>query len=232
MILYTAELASRHCGLNLRYEEFFFTSEKNPLALYLFFYENFSAIVLGKSLEYEKEVFGHKNHPPVFRRASGGGSVLHTIGNINFSLFLSLETFPQFMNIQLSYEKIMTAIGSRLGRFISRRGYSDLAIINGGEAKKISGNAQARRRGWILHHGTLLYDTNAIRQIPYFLKPPPKEPEYRKGRRHRDFMARVLPCTARAELIRKIRLGVASTFDAELRLFTPPAMPRVAHEPS
>lgn len=228
MFLYTAELKSRHCGLNLRYEDFFFTQPKDEAAAYLFFYENFPAIVLGKSLDYEQEVFSHKKHPPVFRRSSGGGSVLHTIGNLNYSIFLSLAQHPEFMNVSLSYEKIMSAVSSKLGRFVVRRGYSDLAVLNRGAARKISGNAQCRRRGWIMHHGTLLYSKDAIGKIPYFLKPPPKEPEYRKGRRHKDFMANVLPGYNRCTLIRRVRLGLAESFAAELRLFTPPALTEIA----
>jgi lipoate-protein ligase A len=39
----------------------------------------------------------------------------------------------------------------------------------------------------ILHHGTLLYDFDAGR-VELFLKPPLREPSYRAGRSHRDFL--------------------------------------------
>ena len=121
MILFTALLKPRDCGINLAFEDFFFRQEKNTDALYLFFYENFPALVLGKSLEVEQEIWLHKPHPPVYRRISGGGSVMHAQGNLNYSLFLSLERFPELMNVSLSYERILAAVASLLGPRVSRQ---------------------------------------------------------------------------------------------------------------
>lgn len=216
MILYTAELRSQHCGMNLAFEEAFLLKEKFPQSLYLFFYENTDALVLGKSLNLKDEVYPHKG-PTVFRRISGGGTVLHTKGNLNYALFLSLTDFPEFMNVTSSYQKILAALSNAFARPVLHRGLSDLAIYCRGEEKKFSGNAQCRKRGWLLHHGTLLYRKEALRRIPYYLKPPPKEPDYRRGRKHRDFMASVLPCYNRYELMRRIRLAFAHSLGAELR---------------
>ena len=232
MILYTAQLPSKNCGINLAFENAFFQAEKDPASLYLFFYENHPALVLGKSLEKQNEVWSHKGHPPVYRRISGGGSVLHTGGNLNYALFLSLARFPEYMNVGLSYEKILAAVALKLGPKVSRQGYSDLAILCRGEPRKFSGNAQCRKRGWIMHHGTLLYDKEAIRRIPYFLKPPPKEPEYRRGRRHGQFMTKVLPSYNKHELMLRVRTGVAESFGAELRAMTAvPAGPITPFQP-
>jgi len=63
---------------------------------------------------------------------------------------------------------------------------SDIAVDN----KKISGNAQARKKKYFLHHGTFLYDFD-IGKIPYYLKYPPKEPNYRKNRSHSDFLTNI-----------------------------------------
>lgn len=224
MILYTTFLPARDCGLNLAFEDFFLKSEKDARALYLFFYENFPALVLGKSLELAQEIWQHKGHPPVYRRISGGGSVLHAPGNLNYSLFLSLAAFPGLMNVSLSYEKILNGVAAGFGPKVSRQGYSDLAIRCRGELRKFSGNAQCRKRGWIMHHGTLLYSKEAIRRIPYYLRPPPKEPEYRKGRHHREFMTNVLPVYSRAELMHRVRHGLAREFNARLRQLPVPAL--------
>lgn len=224
MILHTTFLPSHHCGINLAFEDFFLKGEKDQQALYLFFYENFPALVLGKSLELEQEIWQHKGHPPVYRRISGGGSVLHAPGNLNYSLFLSLAAFPELMNVSLSYEKILAGVAAGLGPRVSRQGYSDLVVLCRGHLRKFSGNAQARKRGWIMHHGTLLYTKEAIRRIPYYLRPPPKEPEYRRGRRHAEFMTNVLPVYRRAELMHRVRHGLAREFNAELRQMPAPAM--------
>lgn len=231
MQLYTAYLPWRHCGVNLAFENNFLQTEKDPRSLYLFFYENFPALVLGKSLEKQNEIWSHKGHPPVYRRISGGGSVLHAEGNLNYALFLSLETFPEYMNVGLSYEKILAAVAAKLGPGVSRQGYSDLAIDCRGEPRKFSGNAQCRKRGWIMHHGTLLYAKEAIRSIPYFLKPPPKEPEYRRGRRHAEFMTSVLPTYNKHDLMRRVRDGIADTFGAEIRILPVPQISITPFQP-
>jgi lipoate-protein ligase A len=228
MILYTAQLPSQHCGLNLAFEEAFFRAAKPARSLFLFFYENTDAVVLGKSLV--EEVYAHKG-PSVYRRISGGGSVLHCRGNLNYSLFLSLEDFPEFMNISLSYEKILGGLAPALGRFVTQRGYSDLAILCRGTERKFSGSAQCRKRGWIMHHGTLLYDKAPLKKIPLYLRMPPKQPAYRNGRSHRDFMACVLPCYHRSQLIWRVRQGFARAFGAELRLIPAAQLPRFTHIP-
>lgn len=217
MILYTALLASRNCGINLAFEERFLQAAKAPGSLYLFFYENNNAIVLGKSLVADEEVYAHKG-PPVYRRISGGGSVLHCRGNLNYSLFLSLGDFPDLVHISLSYEKILGGLAPALGRFVSQQGYSDLAIRCRGAERKFSGNAQCRKRGWIMHHGTLLYSKTALKRIPLYLRPPPKQPAYRAGRHHRDFMTNVLPCYSRAQLVWRVRQAFARTFGATLKI--------------
>lgn len=222
MQLHTALIGSQHCGLNLSFEEWFLRSVNTPDVMYLFFYENTDAMVLGKSLELEQEIHTHKKHPPVYRRISGGGSVLHTAGNLNYALYLPLETFPELMNVSLSYQRILGGVIARFPRGVSIQGYSDLNIVSRGEPRKFSGNAQCRKRGWILHHGTLLYDKEAIRRVPWYLRPPPKEPAYRRGRRHSEFMTNVLPFYNRAALMRDVRLGLAKAFDAELRAIPDP----------
>ena len=222
MQLHTATLGSMHCGLNLSFEEWFLRSVNTPDVMYLFFYENTDSLVLGKSLELEQEIHTHKKHPPVYRRISGGGSVLHTRGNLNYALFLPLAAFPELMNVSLSYQRILAGVIAGFPRGVSVQGYSDLAFASRGAARKFSGNAQCRKRGWILHHGTLLYDKEAIRRVPLYLRPPPKEPAYRRGRRHREFMTNVLPYYSRAALARAVRLGVAAAFNAELRAIPDP----------
>jgi lipoate-protein ligase A len=66
---------------------------------------------------------------------------------------------------------------------IERAGTSDLAA--GG--RKFSGNSQQRKRTHLLHHGTLLYDFD-IAQIGRFLRMPGRQPEYRGGREHGEFL--------------------------------------------
>ena len=53
----------------------------------------------------------------------------------------------------------------------------------------------------MLYHGTLLYDFD-LRLIETYLRVPPRQPEYRDGRSHREFVANVP--LSRAALLRAI----------------------------
>jgi lipoate-protein ligase A len=122
---------------------------------------------------------------PILRRSSGGGAVLLGPGCLNFSLVLRFDRDPALVDLHASYRFI-------LGRFeqaltATFHGTSDLAI---GE-RKFSGNAQQRKRTHLLHHGTLLYAFD-IEKIGRYLKTPPREPEYRRGRSHGEFVTNVL----------------------------------------
>ncbi|MEX2016797.1 MAG: hypothetical protein WD873_09135, partial [Candidatus Hydrogenedentales bacterium] len=53
--------------------------------------------------------------------------------------------------------------------------------------RKFSGNAQRRRKHWLLHHGTLLYSADTALYARY-LREPADRPEYRGARTHEDFV--------------------------------------------
>lgn len=225
MNLITAYLPSRSCAVNLAFEQAFFSAPKPVLSAYLVFYENYDAIVLGKSLTLHEEVYLHKERPATYRRISGGGTVLHTLGNLNYSLFVSLHDFPDFFNVSLSYDKLLSAIAAGIGPKVAVRGYSDLGYGVRGDTRKFSGNAQCRKRDWLMLHGTLVYSKRALARIPWFLKMPPKQPEYRAGRSHREFMTNVLPCYNRQQLIHRVRGGLARALGATLVAVQPDVIP-------
>lgn len=72
---------------------------------------------------------------------------------------------------------------ARLGLAAEAQGTSDVAIGD----LKISGNAMARRWGGLLLHGTLLHDLD-LELVEACLRHPPKEPDYRRRRGHREFL--------------------------------------------
>lgn len=136
-----------------------------------------------------------REHPFVCRRSSGGGTVLHGPGNINYSIFLSLEKMPRLFDVKNSYRIILGMIQRALeaqGISCEARGQSDLAVPDStGHLKKISGNAQFRKYGILMHHGTLITRKHLVESIDRFLLHPPKEPDYRRGRSHNDFLGSV-----------------------------------------
>ena len=68
--------------------------------------------------------------------------------------------------------------------------------------RKFSGNSLRCKREAILYHGTLLYAAN-IEQIADCLIMPPRQPDYRQQRPHREFLTN-LPAR-RNELIDALR---------------------------
>jgi lipoate---protein ligase len=124
---------------------------------------------------------------PVLRRCSGGGAVVLGPGCLNYSLVLPLAWEPRWHDIRYSFNWSMDRMRQALALpQLQREGDSDLAI----EQRKVSGNAQRRTQRVILHHGTLLYDFDAAR-AEQLLKPPHRQPRYRAGRSHRDFLGNI-----------------------------------------
>ncbi|PJZ57814.1 lipoate--protein ligase family protein [Leptospira barantonii] len=142
------------------------------------------------SIENAKEV--SKEFPSIVRRASGGGTVVHhPEENLNFTFFISLDVKPELYKVKESYDYFLGLVMNALKRQTldaSFRGKSDLAIFEKGLEKKISGNAQFRKKGAVVHHGTLILKSSLIERVAGLLGHPPEEPEYRKNRKHSDFV--------------------------------------------
>jgi len=149
-------------------------------------------IVLGRISRSEKDVKieeAQGDGIEILRRISAGGTILQGPGCLNYSLVLSYGRDPLLRDIRKSYEFILGRIcGSLrdLGIEVKYEPLSDITL----DGRKISGNAQARRRKYLLHHGTILYDF-PIERIEKYIKMPKKEPAYRMGRSHSDFLANI-----------------------------------------
>jgi len=117
---------------------------------------NDRSVIIGKHQVANREVdagFVSENDIPVIRRISGGGTVFHDKGNLNFAFIRKSEPGRQvdFRKHTLPVMEFLSSVGVD-ARF---EGKNDLKV--GG--LKISGNAEHVHRNRILHHGTLLYDT-------------------------------------------------------------------------
>ena len=142
----------------------------------------------------------------VLKRSTGGGSVLQISGVLNYVL---VTPAPSRLDLKAAFRlgtDLICSILDAFGLTGTPQGTSDVAV--GG--RKISGNAQARRWKALLVHGTLLVDfDHALAEA--VLKHPPREPEYRRGRSHRDFLVtlRSLGVSGDRPAIERVALAAA-----------------------
>jgi lipoate-protein ligase A len=132
-------------------------SGRTPPTIRLYGWEP-SAVSIGyfQGLQYEVNQGVCQNAGvDIVRRITGGGAVYHDRdGEVTYSILGPMDLFPS--NVLESYnqvcENLITALES-LGIPSSFQPVNDIAV----EGRKISGNAQTRRRGVFLQHGTVLY---------------------------------------------------------------------------
>lgn len=127
---------------------------------------------------------------PVLRRCTGGGTVLQGPGVLNYSLVLKIEGSEAERGVTATNRFVMQrqrrALAEALQAPVEVQGYTDLAI--GG--LKFSGNAQRRKRRFLIFHGALLLHMD-IDLIGRVLPMPSKQPDYRVSRSHADFLMNV-----------------------------------------
>ena len=149
------ESNSTEAAFNLALEQYLFDvlSVENDLFM---FWRNSDAVIVGLHQNTAEEINGsfiRRNNIPVIRRLSGGGAVFHDTGNLNFTIIRKASEGD--LNFRVSCRPILDAINS-LGVNAVAGGRNDITVKGG----KISGIAGYLRDGRLMHHGTILFDTN------------------------------------------------------------------------
>jgi lipoate-protein ligase A len=161
--------------------------------------EPFVVLGLGNRLPEEvNEAACRERKIPILRRCSGGGTVVQGPGCLSYALILKADESGPLRTITSTNAFIMErhrqALRTIMGNATSVEGVTDLALgapsTGLGPALKFSGNAQRRRREWLLFHGTFLYDFD-LELISALLRLPSRQPDYRQGRAHRDFLTQL-----------------------------------------
>jgi len=159
---------------------------------------------------------------PILRRCSGGGTVVQGPGCLNYAVVLRITEDGPTRSISVANDYVMehtrVAISSLNPQFptlnLSVRGHTDLVHDN----LKFSGNAQRRRRNFLLFHGTLLLNFD-LPLISELLNMPSLQPDYRDGRSHEQFIKNLyLPSAA-------VKQALTAEWQATEVLLRPPEIP-------
>ncbi len=172
-------------------------------ALVRFWERSTHAIVLGASRRIREDVdvdACRADGVPIFRRSSGGGTVVIGPGALNVSVILPESAAPGLSAVDVAHRHVLDRMASAirgLGRPVDVLGHGDLVL----DDRKCAGSAQRRLRTWFLVHCSMLYNFDLDRMGRY-LKPPGRQPEYRRGRPHHEFVTNLgLPRSQLVEVL-------------------------------
>lgn len=138
---------------NIASEEYLLKRKKG---YYVYVWQNAPSVIVGVNQNAFAEVnlgYTESNGVKVVRRLTGGGAVYHDLNNVCYTVIAPYEdkeqTYHKFTAPVIEYLKSINVNAEFSGR-------NDITI----DGKKISGNAQTVFENRIMHHGTLLFDTD------------------------------------------------------------------------
>jgi lipoate---protein ligase len=147
---------SRDPHFNLALEEYV-VKYMGPKEDYVILWQNEPSVIIGRNQNTIEEInvkYIKDNNIHVVRRLSGGGAVYHDLGNLNFT-FIVKSSSDVVSNFRKFTEPVVNALKS-FGVNAEFSGRNDITI----EGKKFSGNAQYYYGDRLLHHGTILFNSD------------------------------------------------------------------------
>lgn len=141
---------------NLALEEYCL-KELGQFERILMLWQNDNAIIIGRYQNAENEVnlaAARDLGAQIVRRPSGGGAVYHDLGNLNYTFIYPIDGLNR-LDISVYAAPMVKAL-NRIGVPAEVKGRNDLLL----DGKKISGTAQRIQKGRLMHHGTLLFDSD------------------------------------------------------------------------
>ena len=202
--------------LNLAIEEHLFNTADDDIFM---LWQNEPTVVIGKNQNAYAEVdlaYAKENGIHVCRRITGGGTVYHDLGNVNYTFITSKEK-AEALDYEYFTKPIIDALAA-LGLHAELSGRNDLLC----EGKKFSGNAQHTSNGKILHHGTLLFDTDA-EVMSAVLKTDKEKLEYNAVRSHKSRVTNLKALLEDSFTIEEFINAIENAVANEAVLAVPPA---------
>jgi lipoate---protein ligase len=149
---------------NLAFEEYMIREKRDPEPS-LFVWRSKPTMVIGRFQIPEKECnleLMKEDGVLLARRKSGGGTVYHDEGNINFTFFHPTRDFHKEVNLAFMFQLL-----EELGVKVKLGEKSDLLIEKNGRDYKVSGSAFKQTKDYSYHHMTLLVETDLARLSKY-----------------------------------------------------------------
>ena len=177
---------------NLALDEWLLTrsdSSSEPKEVFRIWENPKNAVIIGRSSKVTDEVnqdYCQHNKIDFLRRSSGGASVVIGPGCLMYAAVLDYRLRPQLRMLDQAHQFVMALMQQAIqqcGVNVAFQGTCDLTL----DGRKFSGNSLRCQRNSLLYHGTLLYDFD-LEVVQACLGTPPRQPEYRKKRSHRDFV--------------------------------------------
>ncbi len=139
---------------NLAAEEYLL---KNAAVNTFMTWRNEPSVIIGKHQNTSREInhtFVDSLHLPVIRRITGGGTVYHDLGNVNFS-FIYTDRTENLVDFRFFTKPVILFL-KELGLLAYFEGKNNITV----DGLKVSGNSAHIHRSKVLHHGTLLFNTD------------------------------------------------------------------------
>lgn len=148
------------------------------------------SVVLGRGSRLEREVnleACQRDRIPLLQREGGGCAVVLDPGNLVVSVVLPMDGYAcdRRWFAALADWVLAGLLGCGVSGVV-REGTSDLVF----QGRKVGGGSLRRTRGYLYYSTTVLVKPRVDLMERYLLHPP-REPQYRRGRSHRDFVGAV-----------------------------------------
>lgn len=188
-------------------------------------WQNDDAVVIGYSQNAYEEADLEKcerRGTAVVRRVSGGGAVYHDSGNLNYSLTIPVGDRRVAADVRKSFEFLCRGLvrGLAILGLEAEFAAGNDVTVNG---RKISGTAQARRWGAVLHHGTLLLDAD-IQVMGEVLRVKPEYLES-KGVEALSEWVTTLRQLGKLHCVKEVKAALVAGFESSLDVrFSPGAL--------
>lgn len=204
------EVSTTDPTFNLALEEYVF--EKMPRDReYFLTWRNDNAIIVGRHQNTAAEIneeFVKEKNIKVVRRLSGGGAVYHDLGNLNFTFIVDAQP-GQKVDLRKFCQPIADTLCA-LGANATVDGRNDILI----DGMKVSGNAQYVRQGRVMHHGTILFDSD-MSVLGQALIPDPAKQQAKGVKSVRSRVTNVRQCLSQDMTLEEFRDVLSKSLMAE-----------------